>query len=152
MDARDMLPPNPLVGEPITWSASPAPWAGTQQKATALVHAVVILLVKIENLPRGKGGSLDGAPIHFALERAEVHFDELAGGCQLRVEREREGNGDQGGDILKVGLEHRRLVIAVSFPFPRAVPQPIIALVGVLVERMILKRLVITIQRRRRHV
>lgn len=74
------------------------------------------------------------------------------GGCQFRVEREREGNGDQGGDILKVGLEHRWLVIAVSFSLPRAMPQPIIPLVGVLVERMILKRLVITIQRRRRHV
>lgn len=67
MDARDMLPPNPLVREPIAWPASPAPWAGAQQEAAALVHAVVILFVEIENLPCGKGGALDGTPFHFAL-------------------------------------------------------------------------------------
>lgn len=151
MDARDMLPPNPLVREPIPRPASPAPWAGAQQQAAPLVHAVVILFVEIENLPRGKSGTLDGAPVHFALQGAEVHLDELAGGCQLCcVEGGKDEWGDWGrdGDILKVGLEHRRLVIAVSFSLPRAMPQPIIALVGVLVERMVLKRLVVAVQRR----
>jgi len=80
MDTRDMLPPDPLVGEPITWAASPAPRAGAQQEAAALVHAVVILFVEIKNLPRGKSGPLDGAAFHLALQRAEVHLDELAGG------------------------------------------------------------------------
>lgn len=143
MDARDMLPPNPLIGEPIPWPASSAPWAGAQQETAALVHVVVLLFVKIENLPRGKGGALHGASFHLALQGAEVHLDELAGGCQFcdptGGKGYMRGNGDRGGDILKVGLEHRRLVVAVSFSLPRAMPQPIIALVGVFVERMILK-------------
>jgi hypothetical protein len=83
MDARDMLPPNPLVGEPIAWPTSSAAWAGAQQKAAALVHAVVILFVQIENLPRGESGPLDGAPFHLALQGAEVHLDELAEGVSV---------------------------------------------------------------------
>jgi hypothetical protein len=53
--------------------------------------------------------------------------------------------GDRARDVLKVGLEHRRLVVTVSFSLPWAMPQPIISLVGVFVERMISKCLVITV-------
>ena len=66
MDLLDVLKLYPSVCEAVTRSRPPTARAGAQEPAAALVHAVLFLLVEIEDLLRREGAARPIASFYLA--------------------------------------------------------------------------------------
>lgn len=133
MHALDVLQLHPLAREAVARPGPSTPGTRAEVAAAALVHVVFLLLVEVENLLRRERAAGHAAPLDLASQGLEMDAEEFAREVPLVKEK---------GQVrrkyaLKVGSEHRRLVVAIPFAFPRAVPQTV-ALLDRAVERMVL--------------